>query len=90
MKQCLGNAVTDRAGLTGNASAGSGADDIEFAFRAGDGERLVDDELQRFKSEVVVDVEFIDGNRAGSGINADAGNGFFSSACINDSRFCSV
>ena len=61
LKKSLCNAVTDSTCLTGDTAALSGANDVELAFGAGNGEGLVNDELKGFETEVFVDVSLIDG-----------------------------
>ena len=60
LKKSSGHAVTDSACLTGNTAAANVSYDIELALCAGDAEGLVDDELECFESEVVVDVAAVD------------------------------
>jgi len=72
-----GNAVTDSAGLAGNAAAGHPADDIKLAIGIGKGQRLTYNVLQRIQAEIIVDIPIIDGDLAGPLIQADSGDGAF-------------
>ena len=83
-----GNAVTDRAGLAGDAAAVHVRHDVELANRVRNAEGLVDDELQGLETEVIVNVAVVDGDLAGTGIQSDAGNGALSSAGAVEIRFC--
>ena len=83
-----GNAVTDRAGLTGDAAAFDVGDDVIFANSVGNAERLVDNELEGFQAEIIVDVTAVDGDLAGTGIQTNAGDGALSSAGTVEIRLC--
>ena len=73
--QSAGNAVTDSAGLTGNAAAGDGDNDVDLAQQVGGDQGLTDDQLQGLQTEVVVDVAAVDDDGAGAVlVNANAGN----------------
>ena len=76
-----GDAVTDRARLTGDAAALDGADDVNLADHVGGDQRLTDDQLQSVQTKVVVDLTTVDDDGAGAVlIDADAGNGGLPSA----------
>ena len=72
--------VTDRAGLTGDAATGNGADDVVFAHGVRRLKRLIDDQLQRVEAEVVVDVSAVDGDGAAAREDSNSGHRAFSSA----------
>ena len=55
-QQGAGDAVTDSAGLAGNAAAGDGDNDVNLAQHVGGDQGLTDDQLQGLQTEVVVDV----------------------------------
>ncbi len=74
------NAVTDCAGLAGNAAAGYAADNIKLFAGLGENQGLANDELQGFKAEIIIDIAVVDGDFAGALIKSYAGNGAFSSA----------
>ena len=74
LEQRSGKAVSDCACLAGKAAALDRCDNIELALCAGGAVGLVDNQLQRFKTEIVVDIASIDGNNAGAGNNADSGD----------------
>ena len=67
--------MTDRTGLAGDAADGDAALDVELLVVAGQREGLTDDQLQRFKTEVVIDVTAVDRDLAAALIQANAGNG---------------
>ena len=56
LKKRTGEAVTDSACLTGDTAALNVADDIELTLGAGNGEGLIDDELESFETEILVNV----------------------------------
>ena len=80
LKQRAGKAVADGACLTGHAAALHAADDVELLGSLGESERLTDEELQRFKTEVIVDLSVVDDDLTGAGIHAHTRDGFLSSA----------
>ena len=61
-----GDAMTDRAGLTGNAAAFDGGFHIDLADGAGSDQGLTDDELQGLKAEIIIDLTAVDGDNAGA------------------------
>ena len=64
---------TDSAGLTGNAAAGDSDNDVNLAQQIGGDQGLTNDQLQRVKTEVIVDVAAVDDDGAGAAfIDADA------------------
>ena len=76
IQQGAGDAVTDSAGLTGNAAAGDGDNNINLAGHIGGNQRLIDDQLQGVQTEVVVDLAAVDDDGAGAVlINANTGDG---------------
>ena len=80
-EECAGNAMTDSAGLAGNAAALDGADDVDLADGVGADQGLTDDELQGIETEVVVDVTAVDDDGAGAVlVNANTGDGRLTSA----------
>ena len=66
LQQGAGDAVTDSAGLAGNAAASDGANDIKLAQGIGKGHGLTNDQLQSFEAEVLIDVTAIDGEGTGA------------------------
>ena len=48
--------MTDSAGLTGNAAAGDGDNDVNLAQHVGGDQGLTNDQLQGLQTEVIVDV----------------------------------
>ena len=80
LQQGAGDAVTDGAGLAGNAAAGDGANDIKLAQGIGEGHGLTDDQLQSLKAEIIVDVSAVNGDLAGAGVQTNAGHGALSTA----------
>ena len=72
--------MADGAGLAGNAAARNRAHNVELAEGVCKVERLTDNQLEGLKAEIVVDVTAVDGDRAGAGVEPDAGNGLFPSA----------
>ena len=65
-QQSPGNAVTDGAGLAGDAAAGDGADDVHLAHHVGGDQGLTDQELQGVQAKVIIDVPAVDDDGAGS------------------------
>ena len=86
LEQSSGNTVTDRTCLAGNAAAVYAANDVEFLSCAGDLERLTNDELKSFKTEIIVDISVVDGNLTCTCINADAGYRALSASCTVEIR----
>ena len=73
--QGTGNAVTDGTGLTGNAAASNGNNDVDLAHQIGSSQRLTNDQLQGLQAELFVDVTAIDGDGAGAVlVDADTGD----------------
>ena len=65
-QQSAGNAVTDSAGLAGNAAACDGDNHVNLANQVGSNQGLVHDQLQGLQTEVVVDVAAVDDDGAGA------------------------
>ena len=65
-KESSCNAVTDSAGLAGNAAACNLCFNINLAQGTGGNQGLTNDELKGFKAEVIVNVSAIDGDHAGT------------------------
>ena len=79
--QCAGDAVTDSAGLTGNAAACDGNNNINLTNQVGGDQGLTDDQLQGLQAKVIVDITAIDGDSAGAVlVNANTGNGGLTTA----------
>ena len=79
--QSAGDAVTDSAGLAGNAAACDGDNDVNLAQQVGGDQGLTDDQLQGLQTEVVVDVAAVDDDGTGAVlVNANAGNGGLTTA----------
>ena len=68
-EESAGNAVTDSAGLAGNAAACDGALDVNLIGEANGDQGLTNDELQGVKAEIIVDVTAVDGDNAGAAGN---------------------
>ena len=90
LEQSTGKTVADGAGLAGNSAAAYATNDVEFAVRLGDCERLTNDELKSFKTEIFVNVTVVDGDFAGAVINTDAGYRALSAAGSVEIRFAVV
>ena len=58
--------MTDSAGLTGDAAAGDGGNDVHLAQLLGGSQGLTDQQLQGLQTEVLVDVTAVDGDRTGA------------------------
>ena len=74
LKERSGDTVTDSAGLAGDTAAVDAADDVELFTRAGEFERLADNELESLKSEIIVYISVVDDDFAGAGVKTDSGN----------------
>src|SRR4051794_37894607 len=72
--QGLGDAVTDRTGLTGQTAAGDRRHHIVLVDAGGDLERLVQQHAQDRTGEIDADVAAVDGDLAGTGLDPDAGD----------------
>ena len=90
LEEGAGEAVADRASLTGNAAAGDGADDVKLAEGIGEGHRLTDDQLEGLKAEIVIDVSAVHSDIAGAGVNSYAGNRMLSAACAVEIRLALI
>ena len=80
--------MANSACLTGNAAACNAADNIILIGSAGENERLTNDELECFKTEVIVNISVVNGNLSGTCIKTNTGNRTFSSACSVEIRLC--
>ena len=80
------NAVTDRTCLTGEATAVNVYNNVELANGIGNAEGLVNDKLHGVKTKVIADISAVDGNCAGTGVEANSCNGLLSSACSIEIR----
>ena len=74
LKQCAGDAVTDRAGLAGHSAALNIDQYVELISVLSQHERLADDGLQGLKSEIIVDISLIDRDLTGSRYKVNTGN----------------
>jgi len=73
--------VAQSAGLTGDAAALNGADEIDLADQLGGGEGLTDDHLQGVQTKIIIDVTAVNRDRAGAAlIQTNAGDGRLTSA----------
>ena len=79
--------MADCASLTGNTAAGNADDDVILALKAQQDQRRADDQLQGLQTEVAVDVTVVDGDLAGAGVNANAGNGILTTTSAVEIRF---
>ena len=74
-QQSAGDAVTDSAGLAGNAAASDGDNDVNLAQQIGGVQGLTDDQLQSLQTEVIVDVAAVDDDGTGAVlVDANAGH----------------
>ena len=74
--QSAGDAVSDSAGLAGNAATGDGDRDVDLAQHVSGDQGLTDDQLQGVQAEVLIDVPTVDDDGAGAVlINANTGHG---------------
>ena len=87
LQQGTAQAVADSASLTGNTAAGNTDDDVILALQAQQDQRRTDDQLQGLQTKVVVDVTIVDGDLAGAGVNANAGNGILTTTSAVEIRF---
>ena len=87
LQQGAGQAVADSASLAGNTAAGNADDDVVLALQAQQDQRRADDQLQGLQTEVVVDITIVDGDLAGAGVNANAGNGILTTTSAVEIRF---
>ena len=78
--------MADSASLAGNTAAGNADDDIVLALQAQQDQRRTDDQLQGLQTEVVVDITIVDGDLAGAGVNANAGNGILTTTSAVEIR----
>ena len=78
--ESAGETVADSACLTGETAATNGSNDIKLTEGLGNAEGLVNDELQGFKTEVLINVLAVNGDNTAAGIKTNAGNGLLSSA----------
>src|SRR5262249_11230159 len=72
--QRLGDAVTHRTGLAGQATAGNRADHVILAVAAGGDQRLLDHHAQHWAGEIDFDLAGVDRDLAGAGLDPDAGD----------------
>ena len=80
-QQGAGDAVTQGAGLAGDAAAGDGGHHVELADGVGQHQGLTGDQLQGLQAEIIVDVTAVDGDGAGAAlIQANAGDGGLATA----------
>ncbi len=73
LKERAGNTVADCACLTGNSAAAYAADDVKLLGCVCKSERLTYDELESFKTEIIVYVSVVDCDFAGARVNAYSG-----------------
>ena len=71
-EESSGNAVADCACLTGDTTTVNVSNDIELALCVCYAEGLVDDELECFKTEIIVYVSAVDGDNACTGIKTNS------------------
>ena len=73
--------MADSTGLTGNAAAGDGDNDVNLAQQIGGDQGLTDDQLQGVQAEILVDVTAVDDDGTGAVlVNANTGNGGLTTA----------
>ena len=73
--------MADGAGLTGNAAAGDGDNDVNLAQQIGGDQGLTDDQLQGVQTEILVDITAVDNDGTGAVlVNANTGNGGLTTA----------
>jgi len=78
--QSAGNAQTDSAHLTGNATATSGNFNVPFFRIAKDGEGKVGDHVLHFGMEVILEITTIDCALAGTRLQDHSGDGVLAAA----------
>ncbi len=79
--------MTDGAGLAGNAAARNADHNVELILNAQQNQRSADDQLQGLEAEVVVQITIVDGDLAGAGVHANAGNGILTTTSAVEIRF---
>ena len=72
-----GHAVTNGAGLTGNAAAFNGSYDVELANNLGSLESIVHEFASGVNSKIILEIATIDGDFAGARFDDNAGAGSF-------------
>ena len=72
--------MTDGTGLAGYAAAAYTANDVKLLSGVGDGQRLTHDQFQGLQTKVIINISVVDGDLAGTCINAYTSNRFFSAA----------
>src|SRR6267378_6447362 len=75
IRQCLGEAVAHRAGLTGQSAARHPADDVVLAVAIGQNQRLRNHHAQYRSGKENFDLPVVDGDFAGAALDPDAGDG---------------
>src|SRR5882724_6724552 len=75
LDQRTGDAVTDRAGLAGDAAAIHAHADVELVHGLHRFERLTHDHPAGFAAEELIERPVVDGDRALAGAQVDAGGG---------------
>ncbi len=75
IRERLGNAVANRAGLAGQPAARDGRTDVELAQAVGGGERLLQKHLQDGTGKVLLETLVVDDDLAGAGLDPDARDG---------------
>jgi len=86
-EESSGNAVADCACLTGDTTTVNVSNDVKLTCCVCYAEGLVDDELECFKTEVIVNVTIVDCDLACTGIESNASYGALSSARTIEIRF---
>src|SRR3954464_6598479 len=74
------DAVTDRAGLAGDAAAGHRHRDVELVRELHELERLTDDHATGLATEEFIERTLVDGDLAGTGLEEDARRGGLAAA----------
>ena len=79
--------MTDCTCLAADTAAANEGNDVELACSFGNTEGLVNDQLEGFKTEILINASAVDGDCAGTGIQANTSYRFFSSAGAVKIRF---
>ncbi len=87
-KERTSRTVADSACLTRETAALYGSNDIKLAHGLGSCERLIDDELEGLKTEIVINGTSVYGDNTGTGIKTNTSDRLLSSAGAVEIRLC--
>ena len=88
LKKCAGYAMAYRAGLTGYTAAGDRADNIKLTGGIRNRKRLTNDELERIKPEIIINITLVYRNGTRTGKNTYSRDRTLSSARAVKIRSC--